>query len=188
MIANEKIKSLAIAQFLRWFHLSLFNHCFNRIPSFTLRHFILKYLYGVSIGKETNIEMGVSFLSPERIKIGDNTVIHSDCLLDGRCGIEIGNCVDVGSQVNVFTLQHNIDDPNYATEGGSVKIADYAIISGRSTILPGVHVGVGAVVATNAVVTKDVGPYELVGGIPARFIRKRSTLQTYKLNYRRYFH
>lgn len=184
----KQAKGLAWAQFLRWLHLGLCNHFFNKIPSFVLRHFILRYLYGVKIGKQTNIEMGVKFLSPERVKIGDNTVIHSDSLLDGRCGIEIGNNVDVGSQVNIFTLQHNIDDPSYGTEGEAVKVADYVVISGRSTVLPGVNIGVGAVIATNSVVTKDVAPYELVGGIPARHIRKRAALQTYKLNYRRYFH
>lgn len=142
----------------------------------------------MKIGHDTNIEMGIRVFAPQRIIIHDNSVVHFDCILDGRCGLEIGNCVDIGHQVNIFTLQHDIDDPRYGTKGGKVVIDDYAVIGGRSTILPDVHIGKGAVVATGAVVTKDVGPYEMVGGVPARFIRKRSEVLVYKLSYRRYFH
>lgn len=158
------------------------------IPSFTLRHFILRAFYGMKIGHETNLEMGIRVFAPQRIVIGDNSVVHFDCILDGRCGLVIGSCVDVGHQVNIFTLQHDIDSPTYRTEGGKVTIGDYAVIGGRATILPRVTVGEGAVVATGAVVTKDVDPYTLVGGVPAHFIRGRERDLAYKISYRRHFH
>lgn len=174
--------------FLRFLHLGLYNRGMTMIPSFTLRHFILRTLYGMKIGQGTNLEMGVRVFSPQRIVIGDNSVVHFDCILDGRCGLAIGNCVDIGHQVNIFTLQHDIDSADYRTEGGKVAIGNYAVIGGRATILPFVTIGEGAVVATGAVVTKDVAPYALVGGVPARFIRYRERNLVYKISYRRYFH
>ena len=184
----KKLRDAKWAQFVRWAHLGLYNRCLTFFPSFEVRHFILRYVYGVRIGRSTNIEMGVRVFSPQRIVIGDNSVVHFDCILDGRCGLEIGNCVDVGHQVNIFTLEHDIDDIHYRTKGGKVVIQNYAVISGRCSILPGVTIGEGAVVATGAVVTRDVAPYELVGGVPARHIRHRNRGLAYELSYRRLFH
>jgi maltose O-acetyltransferase len=132
--------------------------------------------------------MGVRLFAPQRIQIGDHSVVHFDAILDGRSGLEIGNCVDIGIQSQIWTLEHDIDDPDYSTKAGKVFIHDYAIIGGRSTILPGVTIGKGAVVAVGAVVTKDVPSYTLVGGVPARYIRDRKQDLRYKISYRRYFH
>jgi acetyltransferase-like isoleucine patch superfamily enzyme len=61
------------------------------------------------------------------------------------------------------------------------------VIGTRVTILPGVHVGTGAVIASGAVVTKDVAPYAVVGGVPAKFIKERSHALTYTLKFARLF-
>jgi len=184
----NKLKDSKIGQFCRDLHLGLYNRLFTFIPSFTVRHFLLRYLYGMKIGRETNIHMGVKVLSPQRISINDNSIVHFDCILDGRSGLTIGKCVDVSYQVNIFTLQHDMDAPDYIATGAPVVIHDYAVIAGRSIILPGVTIGKGAVVASGAVVTKDVPDYMMVGGVPAQFIRQRNPNLTYKLSYRRYFH
>jgi len=68
-----------------------------------------------------------------------------------------------------------------------VTIHDYACIGSRVTILPRVTIGYGAVVASGAVVTKDVAPYAVVGGVPAKFIRERSHDLRYKLGYAKKF-
>jgi putative colanic acid biosynthesis acetyltransferase WcaF len=184
----HRIKDWEWVNFLRWMHLGAYNRGITMIPSFTIRHLVLRHLYGTTIGRGTNVEMGVRVFAAQRIRIGDHSVVHFDAILDGRSGLEIGNCVDIGIESHIWTLEHDIDDPDYGTKAGKVSIQDYAVIGGRSTILPGVTVGAGAVVGVGAVVTKDVAPYTLVGGVPACFIRERQRNLRYEISYRRYFH
>jgi maltose O-acetyltransferase len=99
----------------------------------------------------------------------------------------IGNNVSIAGEVRIFTMQHDVDDPNFAEIEGRVTIDDYAVIGTRVTILPGVHIGKGAVVASGAVVTRDVEPYAVVGGVPAEFIRSRSKDLRYTLSFSRLF-
>ena len=94
--------------------------------------------------------------------------------------IIIGKNVNIGSDVKIYTLQHDYNDECFRVVGGPVIIEDYSWISVRAIILPNVKIGEGAVVAAGAVVTKDVKPYTIVGGIPAKYIGERNR----KLNYR----
>jgi len=79
-------------------------------------------------------------------------------------------------------MQHNVNDPDFRGESAPVIIGDYAWISCRTVLLPGVRIGEGAVVAAGAVVTKDVEPYAIVGGVPAKNIGERSQGLRYRLN------
>ena len=72
-------------------------------------------------------------------------------------------------------------------KGGNIVIDDYVWIASRATILPNVHIGRGAVIATGAVVTKDVPPLAIVGGVPARIIKYRQDCMEYKLGFHYYF-
>ncbi|UWX80272.1 acyltransferase [Arthrobacter jinronghuae] len=80
----------------------------------------------------------------------------------------------------LWTLQHDYNSPTFATSGGPIVIRDRAWISFRATILPGVVIGEGAVVAANSVVTKDVEPFTVVGGIPAKKIGERNPSVSYE--------
>ena len=120
----------------------------------------------------------------ENITIGSNTVINNRVLLDGRGGkLTIGNNVDIAQETNIWTMEHDVNDNFHAAIGGDVTIHDYVWIASRVTILPGVTIGRGAVVATNSVVTKDVSPMTIVGGIPAKVIGLRKNELLYHLNY-----
>jgi acetyltransferase-like isoleucine patch superfamily enzyme len=92
--------------------------------------------------------------------------------------------VSVSPGVWLLTDQHDMNDPGFAEVFGPIEIDDYVWIGSRALVLPGVKIGKGAVVAAGAVVTRDVAPYVVVGGVPARQIGTRSTDLRYRINWR----
>jgi len=181
------------------------------IPSHTIRLFLYRFLFRVKIGKDSTIHWLCRFNQPSGISIGHNTIIGNDAFLDGRVKrdwkgkkpnvwvyvrelfssnerpLTIGNNVSIAGEVRIFTMQHDIDDPNFAEVSGPVRIEDYVVIGTRVTILPGVTIGKGGVIASGAVVVKNVAPYAVVGGVPAVFIRNRSKDLRYTLKFARLF-
>lgn len=140
------------------------------------------------IGKHVAICRNVEFRSPYRISIGDNTTINKKVLIDGRGGkIIIGENVDIAQECNIWTLQHDYNSPVYKATGNDVVIEDYVWIASRCTILPGVRIGYGAVVAACSVVTKDVPSLSIVAGCPAKVIGKREDCMQYHLGHRYWF-
>lgn len=79
-------------------------------------------------------------------------------------------------------MNHDYNDENFCGKGAPTEIGEYAWICSRSIILPGVKIGKGAIVASGAIVTKDVPPFTIVGGVPAQIIGKRE-LKDYKYGY-----
>jgi acetyltransferase-like isoleucine patch superfamily enzyme len=153
-------------------------------------HFIRKAAYrlcGVTIGRGTSFHWRARFYRPSRLKVGNNSIIGNDAMLDARNGITIGDNVSLSMGVWVWTMEHDPQDPWYSATGGPVVIHDYAWVSCRVVILPGVTIGEGAVVAAGAVVTKDVPPYTVVGGVPAKFICERSRDLKYTLKHHKAF-
>lgn len=157
------------------------------IPCHPLRRLICKicmkdFMWSSAIYRNVDIR------SPYRISVGAHTNINKRCVIDGRGGIQIGSNVDIAQDVNIWTEQHDYNSPTYASVCKPVKIEDYAWIASRATILPGVTIGKGAVVASGAIVTKDVPPLVIVAGVPAKIIGKRNdnALQ-YKQNCRAWF-
>ncbi len=169
------------------------------IPSHTIRLVLYRTIFGVKIDKDSSIHWRAEFNQPAGVEIGHNTIIGNDAFLDGRMKnflayrkahgrpLTIGNNVSIAGEVRIYTMEHDIDDPNFAEIGAPVVIDDYVVIGTRVTILPGVHIGKGAVVASGAVVTRDVGEYEVVGGVPAKFIKKRNGDLHYILKFARLF-
>jgi acetyltransferase-like isoleucine patch superfamily enzyme len=129
---------------------------------------------GLRKGKRSIIYGKFELRNQWRIKIGDNCSIGHKCTLDGRGGITIKNNVNLSSEVMIWTNQHDYNDPEFAITSNPVVINDYVWLSARCIILPGVEIGEGAVVAAGAIVTKDVMPYSIVAGIPAKEIGKRN--------------
>lgn len=169
------------------------------IPSHTIRLFFYRTLFGVKIGYDSSIHWRCEFNQPAGVQIGHNTVIGNDAFLDGRMKnfityrkehghpLKIGNNVSIAGEVRIYTMEHDVDSPDFAEVGAPVVIDDYVVIGTRVTILPGVHIKKGAVVASGAVVAKDVGEFEVVGGVPAKFIRTRNNNLTYTLKFARLF-
>lgn len=157
------------------------------VPCHPLRRLVCSIVMR-QFGKSSAIYRNVELRSPYRISIGEGTVVNKNCLLDGRGGrLIIGNNVDIAQEVNIWTEQHDYNSPSYASTGAEVVIEDYVWIASRVTILPGVKIGRGAVVASCAVVTKDVPPLAIVAGVPAKIIGWREDNLHYKLACRNWF-
>jgi acetyltransferase-like isoleucine patch superfamily enzyme len=158
----------------------------GRAPSHRLR----KYFYrraGMAVPDSTSIHWRCEFYAPERISFGEHCTIGDSCFLDGRSGLTFGNSVNLGSHVSIYTREHVVDSPDFAETGAPVSVGDHAWIASHAIVLPGVSIGAGAVVAAGAVVVKDVAPFTLVGGNPARLIRERATDLRYQLGYAKRF-
>lgn len=153
-----------------------------RIPSRVLRHVMYRRFLGLDLASTAKIHKGLEILAAKNVHVGPGTIIGQDALLDGRRGIYFGANVNLGGEVAIFTLQHDIRSPTFAAIGGSVTIGDRAWLSFRTTILPGITIGEGAVVAAGAVVTRDVPPYTMVAGIPAKMIADRPQTLNYELS------
>ena len=133
------------------------------------------------IGKKVKFARNLDIRSPYRISIGNHVHVNKNVLLDGRDFLTIGDNVDIAQEVNIWTMQHDYNDPQYKAVGKPVVIEDYVWIASRATILPGVKIGRGAVVASCAVVTKDVPPLAIVAGVPAKIIGSRKDCMEYQL-------
>jgi len=152
----------------------------GRFPSRSVRHSVYRSL-GLKLAPNACIHRGAEIREPKNISIGAGSIIGFDAILDGRRGVSIGANVNLSSEVAIWTVQHDPQDRQFGVKGGPVHIGDRAWLSFRSTILPGVTVGEGAVVAAGAIVTHDVAPYTIVGGTPASVIGNRSRDLSYEL-------
>ena len=147
----------------------------GNIPSVRLRTLLYKML-GVSIGKKVVIHYKTEIRAPFNLQLGTGTIIGDNVLLDARNKLQIGANVNFSSNVSVYTEQHDHRDKFFSCTGGEnnmVKIGDRAWIGSNVVILPGVNIGEGAVCCAGCVVTKDVAPFDVVAGIPAKKVNTR---------------
>ncbi len=133
----------------------------------------------VSILRNTIIECtGVISEIGEGLEVGNNVGIAQNCFIQVRGKISIGDHVIFGPGVSVFSENHNFSDlqkPIMAQgcHRKGVIIEDDVWVGTRATILDGVTIGKGAIIAAGSVVNKNVAPYTIVGGVPAKFIKAR---------------
>lgn len=151
----------------------LYNGWVGRMPSRRVREFFLRRWLG-RFGRGSGVQMGCRFLNGRKVYLGDNNVVNFGSLLDGRkYAVRVGNHVDIGPEAVILTLGHDPHGAHFEDRGGEVIIGDRAWICYRAIVLPGVSIGEGAVVGAGAVVTRDVEPYTVVAGNPARPIGPR---------------
>lgn len=141
----------------------------KRLRAFCARHML------TSCGENVNVERHARF--GRGVTLGDRSGIGINASIGEQT--HIGSDVMMGPDCVIYTRNHRFDrlDIPMREQGYGpvepVEIGDDCWIGGRVTILPGVHVGNGAVIAAGAVVTKDVPPYAVVGGVPAKIIYNR---------------
>ena len=145
------------------------------IPSRHIRLALLRKR-GAKIADDVAMYASVEIRNPNGLSIESGCSIGPKVLLDARRGLEIHKSVTIAYDAIIWTLHHDMNAIDFHTIGAKTTIDDYAWICSRTIILPGVHIGKGAVVASGAVVTKDVDPYTIVGGIPAKPIGKRNEI------------
>lgn len=147
--------------------------CYS-IVSLKIRYFFLKRI-AKNVGKNVNIEQHVVF--GEEFEIGDNSTVGFRSDIYGP--VKIGKDVMIGPEVAIYTHNHKHDEIDISmikqgyTENKPVYIEDNVWIGRRVLIMPGVCIGTGSIVAAGAVVTKNVEPYSIVGGNPAKIIKYR---------------
>jgi acetyltransferase-like isoleucine patch superfamily enzyme len=160
-----------------------YNHLIGRVPSHSLRSLYLRAWLG-ACGPGTSVQMGCRFLNGRKVHFGARNAVNFGCLFDGRrYRIITGDDVSIGPEAAILTLGHDPHAPDFAEQGGDVVIGNRVWIAYRAIILPGVRIGEGAVVAAGAVVARDVEPYQIVAGVPARPVGERTRDLGYRLSF-----
>lgn len=142
-----------------------------------IRYALLKTLVA-DIGKNVTIKENVYILNPSGLSIGDNVSIHPFCYLECIGSVTIGNDVSIAEGTSIISFNHNYENTlipikDQGITRKAVNIANDVWIGAKATILGGVTVEEGAIIAAGAVVTNDVKKYSIVGGVPAKEIKTR---------------
>lgn len=142
---------------------------------------------GFDIHRSATLQGGVRFFHVGRLSVGEGTLINRGVQLDNRGGLVIGRQVSIAHDARIYTMGHDPHDPGFAAKARAVRIDDHAVVFAAAMIMPGVHLGAGAVVMAGAVVTRDVPPRRIVGGNPARDLGERRIEPDYRLHRRYWF-
>ena len=134
-----------------------------------LRRVLARHIFK-SCGENFKAFQHVEFSFGYNMEVGDNCVVHRHVLLDDRGGISLGNGVSISDYANIYSHTHSIVDQKDVTDA-LTRLDDGVRITYHATVLAGVHVGEQAMVGAMAVATKDVRPYHVYVGIPAKSVR-----------------
>lgn len=163
---------------------ALFNLVVTHLPGHGLRQAWLRLL-GARLGRGTIIFRGTTVLGAERLRLGDRVHVGFRAVLDARGGITVADDVNLSSDVQILTADHNVYSSTFERRVAPVAIEHHAWLATRAMVLPGVTVRHGGVVAAGAVAVRDVPARTVVGGVPARPISERRADLSYRLVARR---
>jgi acetyltransferase-like isoleucine patch superfamily enzyme len=134
-----------------------------------LRRLLARHIFK-RCGENFKAFHNVEFSFGYNMEVGDNVVVHRNVLLDDRGGIVLGNNVSISDYANIYSHTHSIVEQKDVTNATTV-IEDGVRITYHATVLAGVHVHEQGMVGAMAVATKDVRPYHVYVGIPAKSVR-----------------
>jgi putative colanic acid biosynthesis acetyltransferase WcaF len=131
--------------------------------------------FGARIGSNCHIYPGARIWAPWNLRCADAATIADEAEIYNPWIITLGSHAIISQQAYLCTASHDIDDAAFPMTGAPIHVADYAWVCARATVLPGVTLHPGAVLALASVATRDLDAWSLYAGVPARFCRKRQT-------------
>jgi putative colanic acid biosynthesis acetyltransferase WcaF len=129
--------------------------------------------FGANIHRTANIYSGAKIYQPWNLEMGTFSCIASGVRIENSDKVIIGAHVVVSQKASIYTASHDISSVDFKWFSAPVVIRDYAWICAEAFVMMGVTIGEGAVVGARAAVFKDVEPWTVVGGNPAKLIKKR---------------
>lgn len=176
---------------LRSLLIAVANQVIARLPGHALRRAYYRHVLGWRIGRESSIHQGlVVYGGRGRVSIGERSTVQIGCMFLGA-GMEdltIGNDVAIAYRVTILLGSHDIRARDFHMILAPVRIEDHVFIGANAIILAGVTLGQGCVVGAGAVVGKDVPPYAIVAGNPAKVVGERPRDLDYSAAHEWWFH
>jgi len=173
IVGMQKIKLIIYYAIIQHFPHSRIVGVFTRIRVW----YLSRVLNIMPYDKKSKVEYGVYISDARKLKIGKHVRINENVLLQGK--IRIGDYVMLAPNISIYSKTHLYDDINIPmvlageSETQEVIIENNVWVGINTVILPGVRIGEGSIVGANSVVNKDIEPFSIVGGVPAKLIRKR---------------
>jgi len=143
------------------------------LPCTRLKPTILR-AFGATVGAGSVIKPHVRIKDPRNLVVGDHCWIGEGVWIDNLAPVTLGDDVCLSQGAYLCTGGHDHTKPSFDLVTGPITVGEQAWIGAKSVLLPGVTVGAGAVVAAGAVVTRDVPAGTIVGGNPARLLKRRA--------------
>lgn len=167
--------------------LMIWNYIINPMQSYRLRNLYFKYILKNDIESSVSLHRDIDLTCIGGISIKYNTTVNKHVYLDGRGGLSIGENVSISPYVKIITASHDINSATFEYIVKPTVICDYVWIGTGAIILPGVTIGKGVVIAAGSVVTKDIHPFDIVAGNPAKVIKQRNNNLDYNPYWRPFF-
>lgn len=153
----------------------------SMIPWMSVRKLLYRTL-GASIARNVQIHFKTEIRGIGKLTIGKGSIVGDNAILDARNTLTIGENVNISSNVSFYSEQHDYRDKYFRcnqTTKQSIEVHDRVWVGCNVVVLPGVTIGEGAVCCAGCVVTKNVEPWSVVAGIPAKKIGSRPQNQKY---------
>jgi len=163
--AREQVKRVLWSIMIPFFRLS-------PRPMFGFRSMLLR-LFGARIGRQVHIYPSATVYFPWNLEIGDSSAIGENCLIYNLGPVTIGSRTTISHLAHLCAGTHDHTDPSLPLIKSGIEIGNDAWICSDAFIGPGVKVGEGAVVGARASVFREVQPFNIVGGNPAKIIGQR---------------
>jgi putative colanic acid biosynthesis acetyltransferase WcaF len=125
------------------------------------------------VGDRAVIKPGVRVKYPWHLRMGNDCWLGEDCWIDNLAAVTLGSDVCISQGAYLCTGNHDWNDPAFGLRTEPISLGDSAWVGARAMLAPGVQLGEGAVAAAGSIVSRSIPPWEVHGGNPASFLRKR---------------